>query len=174
MTSVIRLERHLADRLGPLEEQGWVLLFDRALPATGTRVSHLAVGRAGLVVVGVAVRQTARSEQHPGCCGTSGLPAGDDIGRLAGMVAAELGQLRVPVMRLSATADRTTSAKRWDATSGSCPFDRLVAHLQSLPRSLPEEAITLVAAVIDDLCPPIVRPTSRQAAPHRCAVEKSQ
>ena len=162
ITAAIRLERLLANRLRSLEEQGFVLLFDRALPVAGTRVSHLVIGRAGLVVVGVAVPQTSRSERLAGRCRTSGLPAADDIGRLARMFAAELGHLPVPVCGESSA---TTSATRWDSTRGSCPFDRLVAHLQSLPRSLPEEAITLVAAVIDDLCPPLVRPTSRQPAP---------
>lgn len=138
--------------------------FDRALPVSATRASHLVIGQAGVVIVAVRVPAAHLSEPTTGRCATPGLPDADDVGRVSDMIAAELGRLRIPVWRLWVPADGNAAAKRWDATGGSCPLDRVEAHLRSLPRSLPEQATKLVAAVVNDLCPPIVPRTLRQPA----------
>jgi hypothetical protein len=92
-------ERRTARVLAPLAGSGWVVLHDRALPASRANIDHLVIGPAGVIVVDT--KQWARSVRVARSLRTGrvGVIAGGRLGRGFGSLAYQAQAVRRELAR---------------------------------------------------------------------------
>jgi Nuclease-related domain len=74
-------ERRTARLLSPLQQQGWAVLHDLAVPGSRANLDHLVIGPAGVFVIDSKQYRAASSSTHPGGSGMAATPSPPPCGR---------------------------------------------------------------------------------------------
>jgi hypothetical protein len=152
----VRAELATADALEGLPQREWVILHDRLLPGTGLRFAHLAVGSAGVVLVGTASPPSPTTSPL-GWAETrddermTSLRRGAD--RIASALASEVGHSPAPVIALAVECGAQPPSGK-PVTDGVCPLASLACRMADLPGTLSPSAVGFLGRLLDEICPP--------------------